>query len=396
MCDHAPKDRRGNHTTLEGGQQSNGHALDAFKNCCLKCGAIRFDQQIGLEASPQEFIATLVAVFREVRRVLRKDGTCWINMGDSYAGSWGAQGRPQSDTGEMAGRKVGHARQINSHPRFQANTGTIGKEWGLKPKDKMLMPHRLAIALCDDGWWIRDDIVWNKKNPMPESARDRCTKAHEFVFLLARSQRYYFDADAIAEPASENTNSRRAVIKEPDGWDATKGNGRHGSVHKRGRDKGQLRKLADSGSGTKNNTSFDDAMAVMPETRNKRSVWTIASEAFPEAHFATFPTALVEPCILAGCPGGGTVLDPFFGAGTTGLVADRHHRHCIGIELNPVYADLAFKRIAKEAKLFTDIEFVPRAGGPGATPQGDSDGHKTEVPPDAEGQRQENAEVLGA
>lgn len=379
------------------------------------------DGQIGLEASPAEFLATMVDVFREVRRVLRSDGTCWVNMGDSYAGSWGAQGRPQGD-GQMAGRSVTSARQIAAHPRFEGNTGTVGKEWNLKPKDKMLIPHRLAIALCDDGWYVRDDIVWAKPNPMPESIRDRCTKAHEYVFQLAKSARYYYDFAAMQEPSSDGTHARlpgnarpakgaqayldgaeehrtkegllayaerqRAKYKTPDGWDTTKGEGGHGSFHREGREAGRvgyehkpshnstesrksrarddsksaptserngIRKLADPGSGTKNNESFDAAMAVMPETRNKRSVWTVATAPFSEAHFATFPPALIEPCILAGCPQGGVVLDPFAGAFTTALVCERLQRDSIAIELNPAYVEIGKRRLLQESPMFTEI-----------------------------------------
>ena len=299
--------------------------------------------QIGLEASLAGFMETMLEVFREVRRVLMADGTAWLNMGDSYAtaGGSGWQGKngQRADRRFTAVRDAVPMREIGRRPPE-----------GLKPKDLMGVPWMLAFALRDDGWWLRQDIIWHKPNPMPESIRDRCTKSHEYVFLLSKSERYYFDAIAIAEPASENTHARQ---KMPDGWDT--GAGGHGSFHRQGREKGKTRKLAEPGSGTKNNGSFDQAMAVMPDTRNKRSVWTITSEPFPEAHFATFPTALVEPCILAGCPEGGTVLDPFGGAGTTGLVADRHKRNAILIELNPEYAAMAERRIRGDAPLFAEV-----------------------------------------
>lgn len=317
------------------------------------------DGQIGLEASPAEFIATMVDVFEEVRRVLRPDGTCWINMGDSYASNGGP-------AGPMTGAQFIN-RQRSKNAICKANRA--GGQFGLKPKDLVMMPHRLAIALQDAGWWVRQDIVWNKPNPMPESVRDRCTKAHEYIFLLSKSERYYYDAEAISEQCSENTNPRRAGngvgfghgtdadsrkrgrVKTPAGW-ATGTNRKHteltGNFTKD-------RKLAEVGSGTKNNGSFDAAMAVMPEKRNKRSVWSMVTEPCKEAHFATFPTELPETCIKAGCPPGGIVLDPFFGAGTTGLVADRLQRDCIGIELNPAYAEIARKRIQGESSLLAVV-----------------------------------------
>ncbi len=313
--------------------RQSGHAKKSerlTRELC-RCGATRVDLQIGLESSPREFIETMVDVFREVKRVLRKDGTCWVNMGDSYAGSWGAQGRPNGENGQMANRSVTSARQIEAHPKLEGRTGTIGADWGMKPKDKMLMPHRLAIALCDDGWWVRDDIVWAKPNPMPESVRDRCTKAHEYIFLLAKGPKYYFDADAIAEESTFNS-----VDWNEDGTPKRES-------HKRGE------------FGGKNVEPGKEAFRTIAPTRNKRSVWTIVSQPFPEAHFATFPPELPEICIKAGCPAGGTVLDPFGGAGTTGLVADRLQRNAILIELNPVYAEMARKRIYGDAPLFAEV-----------------------------------------
>lgn len=319
------------------------------------------DGQIGLEASPVEFIATMVQVFEEVRRVLRPDGTCWINMGDSYAGSWGAQGRPNG-VGEMSDRSVVSARSIAASPRFASCTGTRGKEFGLKPKDLVMMPHRLAIALQDAGWWVRQDIVWNKPNPMPESVRDRRTKSHEYIFLLSKSEKYYFNQDAISEPCSESTHARLSQnIQNQIGSDRVPGktNGNMKAVGRKmypgtgvGFGHGYDAKTKPR---VKNNESFNAAMAVMPDRRNKRSVWTIVTQPYKEAHFATFPPELPETCIKAGCPVGGTVLDPFFGVGTTGLAADRLQRNCIGIELNPAYAEIARKRIQSESTLFAEV-----------------------------------------
>lgn len=331
------------------------------------------DGQIGLEASPAEFVTTMVEVFDEVRRVLRPDGTCWINMGDSYAGSWGAQGRPQGG-GDMAGRSVTGARQIGASPRFGSGTGTRGKEFGLKPKDLVMMPHRLAIALQDAGWWVRQDIVWHKPNPMPESIRDRCTKAHEYIFLLSKSERYFYDADAIKEPCVWDGKGDSGVgfghgydaqpkerVKIPAGW-ATGTERKHTELtgnfsSLRANKSGNKARKTGADRGCPEGTTANVCGSVPWEgvTRNKRSVWTMTTQSFKEAHFATFPPELPETCIKAGCPVGGTVLDPFFGAGTTGLVADRLQRDCIGIELNPAYAEIARKRIQSESPLLVDI-----------------------------------------
>src|SRR6185369_10154520 len=215
--------------------------------------------------------------------------------------------------------KVGEKQETN------AGSNSIGSRSvvDLKPKDLIGIPWRLAFALQADGWFLRQDIIWSKPNPMPESVRDRCTKAHEYLFLLSKGPRYYYDAEAIAE------KSLRA-------GDIPGGNNERG--------KGEF--------GVAPHAPFNGAV---PETRNKRSVWEVATQPFSEAHFATYPPALIEPCILAGCPKGGTVLDPFFGAGTTGLVADRLGRNCIGIELNPEYAAIAERRITKDSILFADV-----------------------------------------
>lgn len=310
------------------------------------------DGQIGLEQSPAEFVQRLVEVFREVRRVLRNDGTAWVNMGDSYAGSWGAQGRPQGD-GQMSGRSVTSARQINESPRFGTGTGVRGRELGLKSKDLMGIPWRLAFALQDDGWYLRQDIIWNKKNPMPESVRDRCTKAHEYIFLLSKSRRYYFDQEAILEPCSPNTHARLAQdVQNQIGSERANGGGKTNGNMKavarksngvgwgHGTDAGERQRARG-----KDNASMDSALAIMPELRNKRSVWDVPTHSFKGAHFATFPPDLIRPCVLAGSPRGGLVLDPFGGAGTTGLVAMQEGRRSILCELNPDYAAMARARL---------------------------------------------------
>ena len=311
---------------------------------------------LGLEPTIAEFLGHMVAVFREVRRVLRDDGTCWVNMGDSY----NAAGR----VGQ--GAREGYKQGTNRASAAGADSRRPSVST-LKPKDLIGQPWRLAFALQADGWWLRQDIIWHKPNPMPESTRDRCTKAHEYLFLLAKSERYAYDFEAMQEPVSPNTHARLSqdLLNQRGSQRAHAGTGRQGrpmgavgqGVGRRDGPPGNPpeRKLAEAGSGTKNNTSMDAALAVMPDTRNKRSVWTVATEPFKEAHFATFPPALIEPCIAAGCPIGGTVLDPFGGAGTTGLVADRLQRNALLIELNPAYAGIAQRRIAADAPLFAEV-----------------------------------------
>lgn len=309
------------------------------------------DGQMGLEPTPAEFVAGMVSVFREVRRVLRDDGTLWLNIGDSYAGS-GRGGNPDAGTkqgtnrgsqsvGVLYGREHESAEQ--ERERIKAANAALAQA-GCKAKDLLGIPWMLAFALRADGWYLRQDIIWSKPNPMPESVRDRCTKAHEFIFLLSKSPRYYFDAAAISERVAE-----AGVVESSNLVSQTKvrrgkviGRGVHGSSQARG----MVGKRADRS----NSGGFPTE-----GTRNKRSVWEVATQPFGEAHFATYPPALIEPCILAGCPKGGAVLDPFFGAGTTGLVADRLQRDCIGIELNPEYAEIARKRLQGDGGMFTEI-----------------------------------------
>jgi DNA modification methylase len=313
--------------------------------------------QIGLEATPDEFLARMVEVFREVRRVLRSDGTCWVNMGDSYCSSdkWGGGG---ANTGKQTIADDGSVPSWAVRQRKQAIEG-------VKPKDLMGMPWMLAFALRSDGWWLRGDYIWHKPNPMPESITDRCTKAHEYVFHFAKSDRYFYDAAAIRTEFSAETKAlsfetmnyaRRDKYKMPDGWDTGKGG--HGSYHRNGREKGKTDKQRGHG---RRHAGFNDRWDSMEKAEqvadgaNRRSVWTIATAPFPEAHFATFPPELPEICIKAGCPVGGTVLDPFGGAGTTGLVADRLQRNSILIELNPEYAAMAERRIAGDRGALLDL-----------------------------------------
>jgi len=283
--------------------------------------------QIGLERTPDEYVARMVGVFREVRRVLRKDGTLWLNCGDSYAGSWGAQGR-------------------EAHPKRASNTGSIPRGSDFKPKDLIGIPWLLAFAIRADGWWLRSEVIWHKPNPMPESTRDRPTKSHEQVFLLTRSARYYYDADAIAEAGADSSRARLAQnVGAQAGSIRTYG----GTMAHRPMKAVAQHKQAALG---RDLTLSSLGSNGEPLSRNKRSVWTIATEAFPGAHFATFPTALVEPCILAGSRVGDTILDPFSGSGTTGVVALSHQRDYIGIELNAAYVEMSRRRLETVAPMF--------------------------------------------
>jgi DNA modification methylase len=297
------------------------------------------DGQMGLESTPDEFVAGMVAVFREVRRVLRDDGTLWLNIGDSYSAQAG-----QRKVTDVAGIKQ------------QSNVASVGAPSrcaeGCKPKDLIGIPWMLAFALRADGWYLRQDIIWSKPNPMPESVRDRCTKAHEYLFLLSKGPRYHYDAEAITEPVSPNTHARLAQnIAAQIGSERA-----NGGAKTNGNMKAVGRKSVEPGQGIKSNTSFHAATALHVEKRNRRSVWEVATQPFSEAHFATYPPALIEPCILSGCPAGGTVLDPFGGAGTTGMVADRLGRNAVLIELNPEYAAIAARRLSQDAGMFAEVK----------------------------------------
>ena len=263
-----------------------GNCLDALQNlssnsihCCVTSppyfGLRDYGttNQIGLETDPEEYVQKLVHVFSEVKRVLRKDGTLWLNIGDSYSGSGKGP--------------AGNLRKKHNECHMEKKHSAIIPK-GTKKKDLIGIPWMLAFALRADGWFLRQDIIWYKPNPMPESVADRCTRSHEYVFLLSKSAKYYYDSKAIKEPTT-----------------TTEG------------------------------------------TRNKHSVWTVCTKPFKDAHFATFPPELIEPCILAGCPKNGTVLDPFFGSGTTGVVCTNHKRNYIGIELNPKYVRIAQNRISR-------------------------------------------------
>ena len=354
-------------STLLGGKKSTGHIQEGFKGVCGRCGAVRNDGQIGLEPTLQDHIVKIVDVFREVRRVLRKDGTLWFNYGDAYATGGGSS--LQGKNGQRATR------------RFTAQniTGNVAKASGLKPKDLMLMPERIAIALCDDGWYIRSRIIWAKPNPMPESVTDRPTKSHEHIWLMSKSPRYFYDADAIRETATYDGPNSPESIASPYGQGFTrravgaKGNantfrggsyvgGEPGPRTVKGNTK-QGKNETDPSMRTRHgfNQRWNEAEAngTAPISRNCRDVWMIATSPFPESHFATFPPELAERCIKAGCPMGGVVLDPFGGAGTTGLVADRLQRNAILIKLNPTYAEMARNRVSKDRGALLDLMEEP-------------------------------------
>ncbi|MFB5946095.1 DNA-methyltransferase [Albibacterium profundi] len=306
--------------------------------------------QIGNEATPELFIQKLVDVFREVKRTLKDDGTLWVNIGDSY---WGS-GKGYADTKtENRG---------NSASRLSKKT-VYDKSVNIKNKDLIGIPWMLAFALRADGWYLRQDIIWHKPNCMPESVTDRCTKSHEYIFMLSKSAKYYYDQDSIKEPAiwdvdGNKTAARKARVKDTHKSlptekvnalrkgsfkDAAKFNGKH-----QDKQRGHSRRHA----------GFNDRWDAMTKEqqctgmRNKRSVWSISPAQFREAHFATFPEKLVVPCIKAGSPRGGVILDPFFGAGTTGLVARKLNRDFIGIELSEQYIRIAETRLSKELGLF--------------------------------------------
>lgn len=251
--------------------------------------------QLGIEETPEEYVAKMVEVFREVKRVLRKDGTLWLNLGDSYAS--------------------------------KRNT-VVGN---LKPKDLVGIPWMVAFALRADGWYLRSDCIWHKPNPMPESVTDRPTKAHEYIFLLSKSPKYYYDYEAIKEQAATEGRIKKC------------GPGSHA-----GTDRVPCKQKKQDLVGNRQYTGFNERWRNRPvKGRNKRTVWTVATQPFAEAHFAVYPPKLIEPCVLAGCPVGGTVLDPFCGSGTTGLVAEQWRREFIGIELNPEYIEIAKRRLSQ-------------------------------------------------
>jgi DNA modification methylase len=275
--------------------------------------------QLGLEKTPEEYVSKMVDVFREVKRVLKKEATLWLNLGDSYTAG--------------------------------------GNGGGLKPKDLCGIPWRVAFALQSGGWYLRSDIIWSKPNPMPESVTDRPTRAHEYIFLLTKSKKYFYNAEAIKEPSIYFDDYRKNRVKENHKSAPTAERNGIRPVYKDARSYDGKHSDKQRGHGRRH-AGFNDRWDFMNKKeqcfamRNKRDVWIVATKPFKEAHFATFPTKLIEPCVLAGCPEGGIILDPFMGSGTTGNVARKFDRNYVGIELNPQYIKIAEKRISKEDNLF--------------------------------------------
>jgi DNA modification methylase len=328
-----------------------GDALEKLKelapgqfDCCVTSPPYwglrdyKSEGQLGLEPRPEDYVDRLVGIFREVRRVLKKDGTLWLNMGDCYvtgSGKMGARSRGNRPRGKssLAGNSQLETMEAPARPQIA----------GLKPKDLAGIPWRVAFALQADGWWLRQDIIWSKPNPMPESVVDRPTKSHEYIFLLAASEKYHYDAAAIREPASWDDKRKRI----PSGWQTDQG-GHHERIgNYKPRHSGNKGRKFGGEDGQRPNDHLGKGVPWFDRDgkRNKRSVWTVTTKRCPEAHFSTFPEKLIEPCILAGCQPGGVVLDPFFGAGTTGIVALRLGRNFVGIELNPDYVEMAQRRI---------------------------------------------------
>ncbi len=316
-------------------------------------------EQIGLEETPEKYVDELVCVFREVHRVLRDDGTLWLNLGDTYSqggrGGIGARstllgGRHNQNESRSAREKLGRAR-----PQ------------GYKPKDLLGLPWMVAFALRADGWYLRADIVWHKPNPMPEAVTDRPTKAHEYIFLLAKSERYYYDGDAVREPVTGGAKPRgsgvnaKAELDEPGSRQNTSWSGSVSAVGRRRRRSGNKERKYRADHGGSQDSTAHQAFGVPWEDtnglRNRRSVWTVQSHCYHGAHFATFPPKLIEPCVLAGSRPRDIVLDPFFGSGTTGEVAEKHGRRWIGFDLG--YETLAKTRTAQRS-MMADLS-VPRS-----------------------------------
>jgi len=300
-----------------------------------------YEGQLGLENLPEEYVKNMVRVFMEVKRILKPEGTLWLNLGDSYAGS--GKGIGDNFTGRWKQGTNKGSRTVTQKNRNINN--------GLKPKDMIGIPWMVAFALRTNGWYLRQDIIWNKPNPMPESVVDRCTKAHEYIFFLSKSGKYYFDQEAIKTTIQDASVQRLLQnIEAQKGSDRVPGktNGTMKAVLKgyKHRGKGDKKLTGHSGNFDSEGNLIGDGKA------NKKSVWTVTTKPFRDAHFATFPEDLIVDCIKAGCPEGGIVLDPFMGAGTTALVARKLNRNFIGFELNPEYIDIAKKRLINELGMF--------------------------------------------
>ena len=336
----------------------NENCLDGLRrlpDCCVNCCVTSppyfnlrdygCEGQIGLESTPEEYIVNLLNVFEEVHRILMPDGTLWVNIGDSYAGS-----------GKGAARYPENAKQYKQG----TNKGTLDipatvkKYAGYKNKDLIGIPWMLAFALSDQGWYLRQDIIWAKPNSMPESVKDRCTKSHEYIFLLSKSNRYYFDSESIKVPAKESTKIRlNQNIENQKGSNRVPGtvNGPMKAVIG-GRKRQRVNDSLSPSDPMFRHNSFREYEYT--ETVNRRSVWNVSTKPFKDSHFATFPEDLITPCIMSGCPEEGVVLDPFMGSGTTAIVARKLNRKYIGFELNPEYVRISEKRMRKELGLFSN------------------------------------------
>lgn len=294
-----------------------------YKQQCPRCGAVREDEQIGLEPTPAEYVEELCQVFDEVWRILKDDGTLWVNIGDSYASYRDGKATPDTTRGDSTGTLVPKGSAANRMASSFASSP-------IKHKDLVGIPWRVAFALQERGWYLRQDIIWAKPNPMPESVTDRCTKSHEYIFLLTKNPHYYFDNDAIREPLADVTIQRDKYTREVKEGNKSRVSGIYAVDHTRD---------------SKSN----------PDGRNKRSVWNIAVKPYKEAHFATYPAELIMPCVLAGSKEGDIVLDPFSGSGTTGEVALQLGRNYLGCELNPEYAKLSEKRLTNAVGMFGEV-----------------------------------------
>ena len=314
-CSHK-RDSKHSDKTITGHSNLDLVVGDAiYRTSCLKCGAVREDLQLGLEETPEEYVANMVDVFRHVRNIMSDDGTLWLNIGDSYYNYRG---------GSQAFVKQSVANTDQDLPDHSPTRNNVLD--GLKSKDLIGIPWMLAFALRADGWYLRQDIIWHKPNPMPESVQDRCTKAHEYIFLLSKSAKYFYDYEAIQEQATTVENRPSGVVRD-----------RVYDYDSKQKAMGRARGGEETPGAT---------------TRNKRSVWTVTTKPYLGAHFAVFPSDLIEPCILAGAPTGGIVLDPFMGSGTTAQVAQNLGRQYMGCELNLSYKELQDQRLAQESFVF--------------------------------------------
>ena len=326
----------------------NGNSLEVLKSlpdnsidCCVTSPpyyALRdygCDGQIGLEETPEKYIESLCDVFSEVRRVLTPQGTLWLNIGDSYNGN-----------------KVGNTVVVKNKKVSESNDFHKKLWGGAKPKDLIGIPWMLAFALRSQGWYLRQDIIWHKPNPMPESVTDRCTKSHEYIFLMSKSQKYYFDYEAIQEPCADQSRTNYACGNRTNGINKDRNDNDFGERSKNWKPRTKNCQY----DGQKPNSFHLSRENGEPDkeyyVRNKRDVWSVNVKPCSEAHFATYPFELIKPCILAGCPENGIVLDPFMGSGTTAIVARSLNRNYLGVELNPEYIKIAHKRLEKHLGMF--------------------------------------------